>query len=64
MASSRRQLGTAHRIATAQRKITYSGVGMETEVQVSDRPVTQQGMMGMRVRRKMIRPSCLFVVVV
>ena len=47
---SRRQLGTAHRIATAQRKITYSGVGMETEVKVSDRPVTQQGMMGMRVR--------------
>jgi len=42
--------GTAARIATAQRKITYSGVGMETDVKVSDRPVTQQGMMGMRVR--------------
>jgi len=41
---------TAARIATAQRKITYSGVGMETDVKVSDRPVTQQGMMGMRVR--------------
>jgi intraflagellar transport protein 74 len=42
--------GTAARIATAQRKISYSGVGMKTDVQVSDRPVTQQGMMGMRVR--------------
>lgn len=31
-----------------QRRVVYTGVGLNTNIQVQDRPVTQQGMKGMR----------------
>eukprot|EP00947_MAST-08B_sp_MAST-8B-sp1_P001371 g1371.t1 len=36
------------RLTTAQRQVNLNGVGLNTTVAVTDRPVTQQGMMGMR----------------
>mmetsp|Transcript_21333 Transcript_21333/g.75175 ORF Transcript_21333/g.75175 Transcript_21333/m.75175 type:complete len:604 (-) Transcript_21333:508-2319(-) len=43
------RLGTG-RLGTGQAAPVYSGVGLATDVQISDRPVTQQGMVGMRLK--------------
>lgn len=42
-------MGTAQRIATAQRQINYSGVGLETDISHVDRPVTKHGISGIRM---------------
>jgi intraflagellar transport protein 74 len=50
---SGRNVGTAQRLTTGQRRqVNFGGVGMEHDVQVSNRPVTGKigGMMGMRVK--------------
>mmetsp|Transcript_15203 Transcript_15203/g.35809 ORF Transcript_15203/g.35809 Transcript_15203/m.35809 type:complete len:658 (+) Transcript_15203:105-2078(+) len=46
------RMGTAQRLTTAQRAArpgSRGGVGLNTNLQVADRPVTQQGMMGMKI---------------
>ena len=48
-----RNIGTAQRLTTGQRRqVNYGGIGMEHDVQVSNRPVTGKfgGMSGMRVK--------------
>lgn len=36
------------RLATGQQEVNYGGVGLNTNVNIADRPVTQQGMAGLR----------------
>lgn len=51
--STGRNVGTAQRLTTGQRRqVNFGGIGMEHDVQVSNRPVTGKigGMMGMRVK--------------
>ena len=50
--TGQRPVGTAARLSTAQRKVNFSGVGLEHDVKVADRPVTSKagGLMGMRMK--------------
>ncbi|DAZ99426.1 TPA: hypothetical protein N0F65_004059 [Lagenidium giganteum] len=43
------RLGTGQQVPVTPGQVAGYGVSLNTEVNVSDRPVTQQGMMGMRV---------------
>lgn len=36
------------RLGTGQQEVNYGGVGLNTNVNIADRPVTQQGMAGLR----------------
>ncbi|KAA0151272.1 hypothetical protein FNF27_04124 [Cafeteria roenbergensis] len=44
------RMGTAARLGTGQQPANFGGVGLNTAVAVADRPVTRQGMGGMRVK--------------
>ncbi|KAF1326922.1 hypothetical protein FI667_g8040, partial [Globisporangium splendens] len=51
------RLGTGQQVPMAPGQTAGYGVSLNTEVNVSDRPVTQQGMMGMRVATGSIGPG-------